>query len=95
MMVSYCFPPFVLQPLNLCHSRRPVAQKVRDIGIWFDILETLGKHIKKIFFEDLIIFLNDNYFRKDSSYNKRFYNSIHKRVHTQGINQTCFCKTKK
>jgi len=23
--------------------RRPVAQKVRDIGIWFDILETLGR----------------------------------------------------
>lgn len=22
--------------------RRPVAQKVRDIGVWFDIMETLG-----------------------------------------------------
>jgi len=28
--------------LLLLH-RRPVAQKVRDIGIWFDILETLGR----------------------------------------------------
>jgi hypothetical protein len=25
--------------------RRPVAQKVRDIGVWFDIMETLGKHL--------------------------------------------------
>ena len=28
---------------HCCYFRRPVAQKVRDIGVWFDIMETLGK----------------------------------------------------
>ena len=27
----------------LVHHRRPVAQKVRSIGVWFDIMETLGR----------------------------------------------------
>lgn len=27
----------------LTHYRRPVTQRVRDIGIWFSILDSIGK----------------------------------------------------
>jgi len=27
----------------IVHHRRPIAQKVRSIGVWFDIMETLGR----------------------------------------------------